>query len=99
MIDDVEEGSAGILNELPITKRASLILTDRQSSQESSYDDESANGPFDIEEEKELKIEVEKVTLTMNRAQTLDPTTHNNIALEEEEKKVDHVEEEEVKSL
>ena len=32
MIDDVEEGSAGILNELPITKRASLILTDQESS-------------------------------------------------------------------
>ena len=94
MIDDVEEGSAGILNELPITKRASLILTDQESSQESSYDDETAN----MEEEKELKIEVEKVTLTISRAQTFDPiTNHNNVL--EEEKKVDLEEAEEVKSL
>ena len=96
MIDNEEEGTAGILNELPITRRASLILTDQQSSQESSYDDETDN-VFGMEEEKELKIEVDKVTLTMNRAQTLDPTTNHKTALEEE-KKVDDQQEEEVKS-
>ena len=42
-----------------------------------------------MEEEKELKIEVDKVTLTMNRAQTFDPNTNHNPVLEEEEKKVD----------
>ena len=51
-----------------------------------------------MEEEKELKIEVEKVTLTISRAQTFDPiTNHNNVL--EEEKKVDLEEAEEVKSL
>ena len=50
-----------------------------------------------MEEEKELKIELDKVTLTMNRAQTLDPTTNHKTTLEEE-KKVDVEQEEEVKS-